>query len=84
MPESTVIPVLHYSDVRGAVAWLCNAFGFIERLCARAEAAGGRIVSPPATFPYGERQYSVVDPGGHVWTFSQTVASVHPDAWVGY
>ena len=32
MPESTVIPVLHYSDVRGAVAWLCNAFGFIERL----------------------------------------------------
>ena len=32
MPESTVMPVLHYSDVRGAVAWLCNAFGFIERL----------------------------------------------------
>ena len=106
MPESTIIPVLHYSDVRGAVAWLCNAFGFIERLrigdhraqlyvapgtggvvvahgptqsagaggpthsvmiriadvddhCARAEAAGGRIVSRPATYP----------------------ASVHPGAW---
>ncbi len=28
MPERTVIPVLTYSDVNLAVAWLCQAFGF--------------------------------------------------------
>lgn len=32
MPEATVIPVLHYTDVRRAAAWLCEAFGFRERL----------------------------------------------------
>ena len=32
VPGSTVIPVLIYPDVREAVAWLRNAFGFIERV----------------------------------------------------
>ena len=32
IPDSTVIPVLIYPDVRGAVAWLTAAFGFEERL----------------------------------------------------
>jgi hypothetical protein len=32
IPTSTVIPVLIYPDVREAVAWLCAAFGFEERL----------------------------------------------------
>ena len=32
MPSSTVIPVLHYADVRAAVAWLERAFDFHERL----------------------------------------------------
>jgi uncharacterized glyoxalase superfamily protein PhnB len=32
IPSSTVIPVLVYPDVREAVAWLCAAFGFAERL----------------------------------------------------
>jgi uncharacterized glyoxalase superfamily protein PhnB len=32
MPGPTVIPVLSYPDVRAAVAWLCEAFGFEERL----------------------------------------------------
>jgi uncharacterized glyoxalase superfamily protein PhnB len=32
IPPSTVIPVLIYPDVRQAVAWLCAAFGFVERL----------------------------------------------------
>ena len=32
IPPSTVIPVLAYADVRGAVAWLGRAFGFTERL----------------------------------------------------
>jgi uncharacterized glyoxalase superfamily protein PhnB len=32
VPSSTVIPVLIYSDVREAVAWLSAAFGFVERV----------------------------------------------------
>jgi uncharacterized glyoxalase superfamily protein PhnB len=32
MPQSTVIPVLIYPDVREAVAWLTKAFGFAERV----------------------------------------------------
>ena len=32
IPQSTVIPVLIYPDVREAVAWLSEAFGFAERV----------------------------------------------------
>ena len=32
IPASTVIPVLIYPDVREAVAWLSEAFGFEERV----------------------------------------------------
>jgi uncharacterized glyoxalase superfamily protein PhnB len=32
MPDATVIPVLTYPDVRQAVAWLTEAFGFTERV----------------------------------------------------
>lgn len=32
VPSATVIPVLSYPDVRAAVAWLCAAFGFTERV----------------------------------------------------
>jgi uncharacterized glyoxalase superfamily protein PhnB len=32
IPEATVIPVLIYPDVRAAVAWLEEAFGFAERV----------------------------------------------------
>lgn len=32
VPPAAVIPVLIYPDVREAVAWLCAAFGFEERL----------------------------------------------------
>ena len=32
IPQSAVIPVLIYPDVREAVAWLTSAFGFAERV----------------------------------------------------
>jgi uncharacterized glyoxalase superfamily protein PhnB len=38
-PSATVVPILVYADVAKAVAWLCNAFGFVERL--RVEHGGG-------------------------------------------
>lgn len=31
-PTATVVPVLVYDDVAEAIAWLCGAFGFSERL----------------------------------------------------
>jgi uncharacterized glyoxalase superfamily protein PhnB len=50
--------------------------------CARARAAGATIVSEPADYPFGERQYTATDPVGHTWTFSQTIADVDPDDWL--
>lgn len=124
MPPGPVIPELPYSDVPAAARWLCNAFGFAERLrigshriqlhvgagsmvvveagessagggrvmvpvadvdahCARAREAGASIINEPTTHPYGERQYSVLDVGGHRWTFTQSVADSDPTSWGG-
>jgi uncharacterized glyoxalase superfamily protein PhnB len=44
---------------------------------------GARILARPTDFPYGERQYSAEDAGGHGWTFSQTIADVDPATWGG-
>lgn len=51
--------------------------------CNRARKHGARITQEPATYPYGERQYSANDFAGYSWTFSQSVADVHPDEWGG-
>lgn len=126
MPSSTVIPVLSYPDVRAAVAWLGEAFGFVERLRIgdhrsqlafgdgavvvtggadaapdagghsimvrvpdaqahydRARRAGAQTSGSPTDHPYGERQYSAIDIGGHFWTFSQTIADIDPADWGG-
>lgn len=132
-PRATVVPVLVYEDVGKAIEWLCDAFGFTERLRAgppggivshaqlnigegavmlgrqgaefrpphpdevnqyvivhvddvdqhfeRAQRCGARILKSPADMPFGERQYTVVDPGGHRWTFSQSIADVPFEAW---
>lgn len=50
---------------------------------ARAQEHGARIVRAPADYAYGERQYTVADPGGHRWTFSQSIADADPAAWGG-
>ena len=31
---------------------------------------GATIIQPPTDYPYGERQYTAEDLGGHRWTFS--------------
>jgi uncharacterized glyoxalase superfamily protein PhnB len=124
MPHSVVIPVLLYADVLAAANWLCQAFGFVERLrigshriqlavgagavvvahgnpaqssansimvrvanadehFVRSTANGASVLSPPNSYTYGERQYSVRDLAGHMWTFSQTEADVDPASWGG-
>jgi uncharacterized glyoxalase superfamily protein PhnB len=42
---------------------------------------GAPILKSPADMPFGERQYTVEDPGGHRWTFSQSIADVAPEEW---
>ncbi|TCT02174.1 VOC family protein [Aquabacter spiritensis] len=41
----------------------------IEAHHARALAAGADIVMPLQDTPYGSREYSLRDPGGHLWSF---------------
>jgi uncharacterized glyoxalase superfamily protein PhnB len=128
-----VVPILVYEDVAKAIDWLCDTFGFTERLRAagpggsvvhaqlaiaegavmlgrqggefrpprpnevtqyvhvhvenvnehfeQARQRGARILKSPTDMPFGERQYTVEDPWGHRWTFSQSIADVAPEAW---
>ena len=48
-----------------------------------AAAAGAEIVNPPANYPFGERQYTARDVGGHLWTFSESIADSDPTTWGG-
>jgi uncharacterized glyoxalase superfamily protein PhnB len=44
---------------------------------------GATILKPLADYPYGERQYTAQDLGGHIWTFSQSISDVDPAQWGG-
>lgn len=61
-------PAAHAVHVRGED---------VDAHCERA-AAGADVVSAPADYPYGERQYTAGDPAGRRWTFSQSIADVDP------
>lgn len=49
----------------------------------RALANGARVLRPPTTYEFGERQYVAEDIAGHRSTFSETVHDVEPKAWGG-
>jgi uncharacterized glyoxalase superfamily protein PhnB len=49
----------------------------------RARQRGAQILQPPTDYPYGERQYTAEDPGGHRWSFSQSISDVVPEEWGG-
>ena len=55
----------------------------VDRHYDQAVQSGARILRPPETHPFGERQYTALDLGGHQWTFSQTVADIAPETWGG-
>jgi uncharacterized glyoxalase superfamily protein PhnB len=136
-PAGAIVPSLIYRDLGAAITWLCDVFGFAERLritgpdgrvghaqlnagaggillgeartegglefrpprpeetsvaltvhvadvdahYAHAKQRGARNISEPATYPYGERQYSAFDLEGHRWAFSQSVADARPEDW---
>jgi uncharacterized glyoxalase superfamily protein PhnB len=48
----------------------------IDEHCARARAAGAKIVKELADQFYGDRTYIAADLEGHYWTFSQPVRNV--------
>lgn len=50
---------------------------------ARAIAHEAQIFAPPCDHPYGERQYTVADHAGHIWTFTESIADVDPREWGG-
>lgn len=45
--------------------------------------AGAQVTSEPIDYSHGERQYSVRDPAGHLWTFTESVADIAPETWGG-
>jgi len=55
----------------------------IDQHCERAKQHGAKVVRAPQDYPYGERQYTVEDFAGRVWTFSQSIADVAPESWGG-
>ena len=48
---------------------------------ARAASAGAIILKEPADMPFGVRQYTAKDIGGHWWTFSENIRDVDPAEW---
>jgi len=55
----------------------------VEKHYERTRRLAARIISPPADYPYGERQYTVEDLAGYRWIFSQTLEDVDPADWGG-
>jgi uncharacterized glyoxalase superfamily protein PhnB len=53
----------------------------VDKHFERVRQCGARILQSPADKPFGERQYTVEDLGGHRWTFSQSIADVAPEEW---
>jgi uncharacterized glyoxalase superfamily protein PhnB len=53
----------------------------VDQHFAKAKAAGAVILKEPQEMPFGVRQYTAKDIGGHWWTFSQNVRDVDPSEW---
>lgn len=76
--DGAVILTARDSEGRGAVmVRVADADSHHEH----AKQSGARILQPPTDYPYGERQYTAEDLGGHVWTFSQSIADLDPVSW---
>jgi len=53
----------------------------VDQHVAKAKAAGAVILKEPQEMPFGVRQYTAKDIGGHWWTFSQNIKDVDPAEW---
>src|SRR5262249_37081822 len=50
----------------------------VDKLFARATAAGAKAVSPPTDMFWGDRMCTLTDPDGHTWNFATNVADFDP------
>ncbi|MGN6162503.1 MAG: VOC family protein [Marmoricola sp.] len=55
----------------------------IDQHYSRVKSASAQTVTAPTDMRFGERQYSVVDLGGHRWTFTQSIRDLAPEDWGG-
>ncbi len=55
----------------------------VDLLCSQAMEHGARVVHAPQTHMYGERQATLEDFAGHIWTLTQTVEDIDPADWGG-
>lgn len=62
-------------------AYVHVAVDDVDRHFEHAKTCGAVIVTPLSNMPFGVRQYTAKDPGGHWWTFSQNIVDVAPEAW---
>ena len=69
------------SAASGSAVSLMVRIKDIDSHFATLQAGGVKIISPPADYFYGERQYTLEDLGGHFWTFSETVQDLTPEDW---
>ncbi len=53
----------------------------VDGHCARARAAGAKIVEEPHETEYGEYQYGVEDLDGHHWLFARHARDMAPEDW---
>ena len=53
----------------------------VDQHFAKAKSEGAAILKEPADMPFGVRQYTAKDIGGHWWTFSQNIKDVDPADW---
>ncbi len=83
VPGGGAVIVVESGAETGCAHAVLVRVGDVDAHHARATAHGARVLRAPADHPYGERQYTVQDVGGHAWTFSQTLADVDPASWGG-
>ena len=51
----------------------------VDALVKQAEAAGAKVVRPPADQFYGDRMATLNDPFGHSWSFATHIEDVSPE-----
>lgn len=81
--DGAVVLVELGGDGAGAVDGVMVRIDDLDAHFLRAVQNGARVIREPATYPYGERQYSVEDFAERRWTFSESVADVDPREWGG-
>jgi uncharacterized glyoxalase superfamily protein PhnB len=70
---------VHGANTQGLMVYVDD----VDAHCAKATAAGAKIVDAPALHDYGEdywadRSYGAADPEGHLWWFTQRVRNPQP------